>query len=308
MPELPEVETVVRALRGVMEGARIARVEVRRDGLRFPFPQRFGPRLEGREIVRMTRRAKYILATLDDDATLLVHLGMTGRFIVEAGEGFGAPGRHHNEEGTAFPHEHIVFHLAGSAARPNARPNARPDASPGARIGYIDPRRFGIMDLVAPGGLAGHRLLAALGVEALGPDLTRAYLQGAFAGKRAPLKAALLDQRIIAGLGNIYVCEALHRAGLAPGRAAGTLAGAGAAKALDRLIGAIVRTLNDAIAAGGSTLRDFAGPNGNSGYFQHDFRVYGRGGQPCPNLACGDMIHRMAQSGRSTYFCPACQK
>ena len=300
MPELPEVETVARALRIVMQGARVQRVDVRRDGLRFPFPQRFGPRLEGRKIVSVARRAKYILASLDDDAVLLVHLGMTGRFTVEAGEGFGAPGRHHNASEPGARHEHVVFHLTGREARSGA--------SPDARIGYIDPRRFGVMDLIEPGGLGRHRLLASLGVEPLSPDLTGTFVQKAFAGRRAPLKAALLDQRIIAGLGNIYVCEALHRAGLAPGRCAGSLAEPGASQSVDRLIGAIVRTLTDAIAAGGSTLRDFAATDGSPGYFQHDFRVYGRKDQPCPRPECSGMIHRMVQSGRSTYYCPSCQK
>ncbi len=295
MPELPEVETVIRGLRPVMEGARISRVEVRRRGLRFPFPQRLGPRLEGRTIVALARRAKYILMTLDNDTVLLSHLGMTGRYVVELAETGDGPGQRHNEAVENAPHEHVVFYLAGRAGKP------------GARIGYIDPRRFGIMDLVEPGGLDSHRLLAGLGVEPLGPGLTIDYLRSAFAGKRAPLKAALLDQRIIAGLGNIYVCEALHRAGLSPERSAGSLAGARASKRLNRLMDAIVRTLSDAIEAGGSTLRDFSATDGSLGYFQHSFGVYDRENQPCPSPQCGKPVKRIVQSGRSTYFCPACQ-
>jgi len=296
VPELPEVETVTRGLRPVMEGASIARVEVRRKGLRFPFPRRFGPRLEGRKIVALTRRAKYILMTLDNEAVLLSHLGMTGRFVISPGEAGESPGPGHNMSTEGSRHEHVVFYLAGHAKKPSAR------------IGYIDPRRFGIMDLVEPGGLDSHRLLAALGVEPLGPCLTPGYLQSAFAGKRAPLKAALMDQRIIAGLGNIYVCEALHRAGLSPSRLAGSLALSGKTKRLELLISAIVEILTDAIASGGSTLRDFAGADGALGYFQHNFSVYDREDHLCPAPRCGGTIGRIVQSGRSTYFCPDCQK
>jgi len=296
VPELPEVETVSRGLRPVMEGASIARVEVRRKGLRFPFPRRFGPRLEGRKIVALTRRAKYILMKLDNEAVLLSHLGMTGRFVVGPGEAGEGPGPGHNMDTEGSRHEHVVFFLAGRANKSSTR------------IGYIDPRRFGVMDIVEPGELDSHRLLAKLGVEPLGPLLTPGYLQSAFAGKRAPLKAALLDQRIIAGLGNIYVCEALHRASLSPSRPAGCLARSGNSRRLELLIGAIVEILTDAIAAGGSTLRDFAGADGALGYFQHNFSVYDRKDHPCPTPRCSGTIDRIVQSGRSTYFCPACQK
>jgi formamidopyrimidine-DNA glycosylase len=296
MPELPEVETVVRGLRPAMQGARFARVEQRRADLRFPFPARFAPRLEGRTVVDVGRRAKYILAGLDDGQTLLVHLGMTGRFTVApAGGAAEMPGRFHNAVVPEAAHEHVVFSMA-------ARDGG------GARIGYADPRRFGFMDLIGPGDAADNRFLARLGVEPLGDELTPERLAAAFDGRFAPLKAALLDQHIIAGLGNIYVCEALHLAGLSPFRGAGSLTGTRGRDRLGRLVAAIRTTLEAAIEAGGSTLRDFAAADGSLGYFQHRFRVYDRAGEPCPTEACPGRIRREVQSGRSTFFCPRCQK
>lgn len=298
MPELPEVETVMRGLAPVMEGARFERVEVRRAGLRFPFPPRFGPRLEGRRLISLRRRAKYILGQLDDGAGLLMHLGMTGRFMIASGTDASIVGRLHNQAGPDAVHEHVVFHMSGAEGA----------GTQGARIGFFDPRRFGVMDLAAPGQLDKHRLLKKIGIEPLGPDLDADFLQTAFAAKKAPLKAALLDQRIIAGLGNIYVCEALHRAGLSPMRAAGSIVGPRRGAMRARLVEKIVMTLGEAIEAGGSTLRDFAAADGSLGYFQHNFGVYDKEGRPCPNDGCHGTVRRIVQSGRSTFFCPECQK
>lgn len=298
MPELPEVETVVRGLRPAMEGARFARVEQRRADLRFPFPGLFASRLEGRTVARLSRRAKYILAELDDGTTLLVHLGMTGRFTISAGRDDAAgatPGRFHNQVLPGQVHEHVVFDMVDGGGS-------------GPRIGYSDPRRFGFMDLIEPGGAARNRFLARLGLEPLGEELTEARLADAFRGRVAPLKSVLLDQRLIAGLGNIYVCEALHLARLSPFRAAGTLSSPQARARRTRLVDAIRTTLDRAIAAGGSTLRDFAGADGQLGYFQHAFRVYGRQGEACPNAACPGTVSRHVQAGRSSFFCGRCQR
>lgn len=269
MPELPEVETVMRGLAPALAGRRIVSVEQRRKDLRFPFPMGFAERLAGKRIEGLSRRAKYILAAIEGGDCLLMHLGMTGRFTI----GGTADG----------PHDHVVFRLEG-----------------GTHIVYNDPRRFGMMDLFAES--AGHKLLNGLGVEPLGNELNAEYLSAAFHKKAAPLKAALLDQRIIAGLGNIYVCEALHRAGLSPRRKAGTVK----ASPLEALVRHIRDILNEAIAAGGSTLQDFAHTNGQSGYFQNNFAVYGREGEAC--MKCARPIKRLVQSGRSTFYCTACQK
>lgn len=293
MPELPEVETVMRGLKPVLEGRRIATVSLRREGLRFPFPPGFAARLEGREVTGLWRRAKYILASLDSKDTLLVHLGMTGRFTVFSQGATRNLGEFYFQaaagEAGGGPHDHVVLAL-----------------DDGTRIVYSDPRRFGIMDLFAESDAATHKLLHQLGVEPLGNSFDAAYLAERFRGKAAPLKAALLDQHIIAGLGNIYVCEALHRAGLSPKRKARTLVRKkGHDPRLDELVRHIRDVLGEAIAAGGSTLQDFAHTDGGSGAFQQRFMVYDREGEPC--LRCGGGIERLVQSGRSTFYCRACQ-
>jgi formamidopyrimidine-DNA glycosylase len=292
MPELPEVETVMRGLAPVLMGRRIANVEVRREGLRFPFPAGFAGRLLGRQIVNLTRRAKYILVSLDDDQIFLVHLGMTGRFTV-AGEKVNALGKFYHPLQTADTglgsHDHVVIAL-----------------DDGTRVIYTDPRRFGIMDLLHGSERDKHKLLKDIGVEPLGNAFSGAYLAEKFAGKKTSLKAALLDQRIIAGLGNIYVSEALHRTGLSPKRKAGTLARK--AERLDTLARHIRDILNEAILAGGSTLQDFAGTSGQEGAYQQRFAVYDRANEPCQKPGCGGTIHRIVQSGRSTFYCKQCQK
>jgi formamidopyrimidine-DNA glycosylase len=287
MPELPEVETVRRGLAPVMEGRRIERVEARRPDLRFPFPPRFAERLAGRTIVSLGRRAKYLLADLDDGETLVMHLGMSGSFRILPPEGDAAPGAFHHPRSKAAAHDHVAFELSG-----------------GVSITYNDPRRFGFMALIPRSGLEAHPLFRHLGVEPLGNALSGELIGRLFEAKKTSLKAALLDQRLIAGLGNIYVCEALHRARLKPTRAAGTLKPAKAAE----LASSIRTTLEDAIRAGGSTLRDFAHADGALGYFQHSFRVYDREDQLCPTPACRGIVKRIVQTGRSTFFCPQCQK
>jgi formamidopyrimidine-DNA glycosylase len=293
MPELPEVEIVMRALKPVLEGRRISAVAQRREDLRFPFPKDFAARLTGKRVTSLSRRAKYILGSLEGGECLLIHLGMTGRFTVVSPSRasrnvdqyyFGeAPGKEGN--GT---HDHVVFSL-----------------DDGTRIIYTDARRFGMMDLFSEAGE--HKLLRGIGVEPLGNGLNAAFLADAFRGKKAPLKAALLDQRIIAGLGNIYVCEALYRAKLSPLRKAGTLVrGSRIDPRLETLVRHIRDVLNDAIDAGGSTLQDFAHTNGDRGDFQERFAVYDREGEPCG--ACGKAIGRVVQAGRSTFYCRACQK
>ncbi|KAA2235959.1 bifunctional DNA-formamidopyrimidine glycosylase/DNA-(apurinic or apyrimidinic site) lyase [Salinarimonas soli] len=290
MPELPEVETVRRGLEPAMVGARLARVEQRRPDLRFPFPERFAARLTGRRVESLSRRAKYLVAGLDSGEALIMHLGMSGRFRVEAGGEAVGLGEFHYEHGNESAHDHVVFHL-----------------STGATVTYNDARRFGFMDLVPGSELAACRHFAGMGIEPLGSALSGEAIAGMFAGKRTPLKAALLDQRLIAGLGNIYVCEALFRAGLNPAAQAGTLARPDGAPtpAAERLAGVIRDVLLEAIEAGGSTLRDHAQTDGSLGYFQHRFRVYDREGEPCQH--CAAPVRRMVQSGRSTFYCGACQ-
>lgn len=289
MPELPEVETVRRGLEPAMVGARLVRVEQRRPDLRFPFPERFAARLEGRAIDSLSRRAKYLLADLDDGAVLVMHLGMSGSFRIDA----ETPGDFHYPRSKNAAHDHVVFHLSN-----------------GATVTYNDPRRFGFMRLLARAELPADPMFAGLGLEPLGNALSGAVLVEKFAGKAAPLKAALLDQKLIAGLGNIYVCEALHRAHLSPQRAAGTLARKGGAPTAgaERLAQAIRAVLEEAIAAGGSSLRDHRQTDGDLGYFQHSFRVYDREGEPCPTPGCRGVVKRITQSGRSTFFCDACQR
>lgn len=294
MPELPEVETVMRGLKPVLEGRRISGVALRRAGLRFPFPEGFAERLSGQRVTGLWRRAKYILAGLESGEVLLVHLGMTGRFTVFSGEGRRNLGDFYFEaaagEAGEGPHDHVVLMLEDST-----------------RIVYTDPRRFGIMDLFPEAQASTHKLLHGIGAEPLGNEFSASYLAERFRGKAAPLKAALLDQHIIAGLGNIYVCEALHRAGLSPRRKAGTLV---RKRGIDPRLGDLVVHIRDvlaeAIAAGGSTLQDFAHTDGGSGAFQQRFLVYDREGQPCGR--CGAAIRRTVQSGRSTFHCQNCQR
>lgn len=293
MPELPEVETVMRGLKPVLEGQRIADVTLRRAGLRFPFPDRFGARLSGQRVTGLWRRAKYILASLESGEVLLVHLGMTGRFTVFSSESAHNLGAFYFETAAAEEglgrHDHVAMRLEN-----------------GTRIVYTDPRRFGIMDLFPEAEAHSHKLLADLGEEPLGNAFSAAYLAERFRAKAAPLKAALLDQHIIAGLGNIYVCEALFRAGLSPRRKARTLVRKkGFDPRLVELVRHIREVLGEAIGAGGSTLQDFAHTDGAAGAFQQRFLVYDREGEPCTN--CGSPIERLVQSGRSTFYCCHCQ-
>lgn len=272
MPELPEVETIRRGLEPRLTGRRIEHIDLNRPDLRFPFNAGFAAGLTGQRILGVVRRAKYLLIAMENGATLLSHLGMTGRYSFDP-------------EGPGKPHDHVVFHLDNKV-----------------RLVYSDPRRFGFMELIAPGEIEQNRFLAGLGLEPLGNELSGARLAAGFRGRRTPLKAALMDQRLIAGLGNIYVCEALFRAGLLPQRPAHTVKGVRA----EKLSGAIRAVLTDAIAAGGSTLRDYANADGKLGYFQHGFDVYGRENESCRR--CGKKIARITQSGRSSFFCPGCQR
>ncbi len=286
MPELPEVETVRRGLEPVLAGARLRRVEARRPDLRFPFPEGFVQRLTGARVERLERRGKYILAPLDRDETLIVHLGMTGRFEIE-GAGRSTPSTAFARAAPGDPkHAHVIF-----------------ETEAGARITFFDARRFGSMDLVDTARLDAHPPFAAMGPEPLGAEFDAAYLKAAFTGRRGAIKTLLLDQGVVAGLGNIYVCEALHRAGVSPLRAA-ALSG----RRLGEIVAAVRQVLTEAIAVGGSTLRDYAGPDGALGYFQHRFEAYGRAAEPCRSPGCGGVIRRIVQSGRSTFHCPRCQR
>ncbi|WP_181700757.1 bifunctional DNA-formamidopyrimidine glycosylase/DNA-(apurinic or apyrimidinic site) lyase [Chthonobacter albigriseus] len=293
MPELPEVETVRRGLAPVMEGAIIQTVDLRRPDLRFPFPADFAARLIGRRIDGLGRRAKYLVADLDDGAVLLMHLGMSGSFRIERADDTASPGVFHRARSRDIAHDHVTFHLSG-----------------GVDVVYNDPRRFGFMALTDREHLPDHPLMRHLGREPTGNDLDAAFLAGAFRGKGTSLKAALLDQTLVAGLGNIYVCEALWRARLSPNRTAGTLVrkDGRATERLDRLAVAIRAVIADAIAAGGSSLRDYMQADGALGYFQHRFAVYDREGDPCPREDCSGVVRRIVQSGRSTFHCPVCQK
>ena len=283
MPELPEVETVRAGLEPVMTDHVIARAEVNRLDLRWPFPPDMAARLTGRRVTALRRRSKYLLADLDGGESLLVHLGMSGRMLVS-----GAPlGNFAHPHPAPQKHDHVVLHLDS-----------------GARVTFNDPRRFGAMDLVATGDEGAHKLLRNLGPEPLGNRFDEDYLVAALAGKKAPIKAALLDQRIVAGLGNIYVCEALFRAGIHPARAAGALSRRRAAA----LVPIIRDVLREAIAAGGSSLRDYRQADGELGYFQHRFDVYGREGAPCRREGCDGQVRRIVQSGRSSFYCPRCQR
>ena len=293
MPELPEVETVRRGLIPAMEGARIVRVTAHRGDLRFPLQKDFAARLNGRKVTGLGRRAKYLLADLDSGDVLLMHLGMSGSFRVMQGDDGKTPGTFHYPRSENRTHDHVVFEMENGAA-----------------ISFNDPRRFGYMKIVARADLGDEPFLKALGPEPLGNAFDAAMLAQACAGKKTSLKAALLDQRVVAGLGNIYVCEALFRAHLSPKRQASTLAtksGAPTDHAV-RLVTAIRAVLNAAIEAGGSSLRDHRQTSGELGYFQHSFQVYDREGEPCRTRGCRGTVKRLTQNGRSTFWCPSCQK
>ncbi len=283
MPELPEVETVRRGLSPAMEGVVIAQADVNRPDLRWPFPERMAERLTGQRVDRLRRRSKYILADLCGGETLLIHLGMSGRMTVS-----GDPlGQFVHDHPMPEKHDHVVFHMAN-----------------GARVTFNDPRRFGAMDLLPTATAEQHKLLSVLGPEPLGNDFHEQHLIEAFQGKNTPVKSALLDQGIVAGLGNIYVCEALYRARVSPRRKAGQISAARVAA----LVPIIRKVLQDAIDAGGSSLRDFRQADGELGYFQHSFDVYGREGAVCRTDGCGALIKRITQSGRSSFYCAQCQR
>ena len=286
MPELPEVETVRRGLQPVLEGARLVRVEARRPDLRFALPPRFAERLTGARVDGLERRAKYLLAALDTGETLVMHLGMSGRFEIE-GSDRTRPGNFRLAASTGDKHAHVLFET---------------DAP--ARVTYFDPRRFGYMDLLSSSGLSEHPWFKALGPEPLGNGFNAVHLAEAFAGRSQNVKATLLDQRIVAGLGNIYVCEALHRAHISPLTPAGKVT----KRRLETLVAAVRQVLEEAIVAGGSTLRDYAAADGALGYFQHRFRVYGREHEPCVTPGCRGVVARIVQGGRSTFYCPVCQR
>jgi formamidopyrimidine-DNA glycosylase len=294
LPELPEVETVRRGLAPHLEGRTVASVRLNRPDLRLPFPERLGARIEGAEVLPLGRRAKYLLVPLSSGETLIIHLGMSGRLLIlqpesgnNSGEDSDAPGRFHHDVTRLEQHDHMILGF-----------------DDGRQLIFNDPRRFGFVILGPSETIEAHPSLAGLGVEPLGNAFSADYLLARFAGRRTPLKSALLDQRHIAGLGNIYVCEALHRAGISPERHAASLTAPEAA----RLVPIIRDVLGEAIEAGGSSLRDYRHEDGSLGYFQHAFRVYDREGEPCPTPGCGGTIARTVQSGRSTFHCARCQR
>jgi formamidopyrimidine-DNA glycosylase len=293
MPELPEVETVRRGLAPVMEGACFVEVALNRADLRWPFPKDFAKRLTGQTVTGLGRRAKYLLVDLSSGDVLVMHLGMSGSFRVVHGDKQDVPGRYHHDRSKRAAHDHVVFRLSN-----------------GAIIAFNDPRRFGFMKLVPRSALEEQPFIKALGPEPLGNAFDAAALAKACAGKTTSLKAALSDQRVVAGLGNIYVCEALHRARLSPKRKASTIAArSGAAnERAAALADAIKAVLHDAIKAGGSSLRDHRRTDGELGLFQHSFRVYDREGEPCPTPGCTGTVRRIVQGARSTFYCPVCQK
>jgi formamidopyrimidine-DNA glycosylase len=282
MPELPEVETVRRGLLPVMEGEVIELASVNRPDLRWPLPERMAERLTGKRVTALRRRSKYILADLDSGETLLVHLGMSGRMLISGAQ----LGSFYHDHPAPQKHDHVVLDMAG-----------------GARVTFNDARRFGAMDLMPTQTAESHPLLAGLGPEPFGNDFNGPYLAARLKGRKTPIKAALLDQRIVAGLGNIYVAETLYRARISPLRLAGDLTEPQA----HALVPMIREVLAEAIEAGGSSLRDFRQANGELGYFSKHFQVYDREGQPCETPGCAGTIIRTVQSGRSSFWCPACQ-
>lgn len=283
MPELPEVETVLRGLAPVLEGRTIVKAKVNRPDLRWPFPENMAGRISGQKISKLWRRSKYILADLSSGESLLVHLGMSGRILIS-----GDPlGTFVHDHPAAQKHDHVVF-----------------DIDNGARVTFNDPRRFGAMDLLSTDGADHHPLLRDIGPEPLSNAFNETYLIERLKGKKSAIKSVLLDQKVVAGLGNIYVCEALYRAGISPKR----LAGKTAEKRLAALVPIIRQVLDEAINAGGSSLRDFRQADGELGYFQHSFNVYGREGLPCVTNGCDHVVQRIVQSGRSSFYCKNCQK
>ncbi len=285
MPELPEVETVRRGLAPALVGRTIKRARTKRADLRFPFPPRFAARLSGRRVDTLDRRAKYVLAHLDDGNVWITHLGMTGRWTILGQK--RQPGDFYYAEPTDPKHTHVVL-----------------ETEAGVRLEFNDPRRFGYMDLIAEKDLDTHPFFKGMGPEPLGNSFHEPYLHAALKGKKTNIKAALLDQRVVAGLGNIYVVEALHRAGIAPAKPAGTIS----AQRLDKLFLAIRAVLEEAIEAGGSTLSDYAGVDGAQGGFQHRFRVYDREGEACAAPGCAGTVKRAVHGGRSTFWCARCQR
>ncbi len=283
MPELPEVETVRRGLLPVMEGRVILQADVNRPDLRWPLPAEMSARLTGQRVLALRRRSKYILADLSSGTSLLIHLGMSGRMLVSG----GVLGQFHQDHPAQQKHDHVVLHMEG-----------------GARVTFNDARRFGAMDLMATADAEAHPLLASLGPEPLGNSFDETYLVAATRGRRTPIKSALLDQHLVAGLGNIYVCETLFRAGISPRRLAGQIS----PRRTAGLVPIIRQVLAEAIEAGGSSLRDYRQTDGELGYFQHRFQVYDREGEPCQKPGCTGTITRIVQSGRSTYYCPRCQR
>jgi len=281
MPELPEVETVRKGLLPAMEGRLIERAEVNRPDLRWPLPANMAERLTGKRVLALRRRSKYILADLSSGETLLIHLGMSGRMLVSG----ITLGDFYHDYAAPEKHDHVVLHLEG-----------------GARVTFNDARRFGAMDLLPTATAEAHPLLSEIGPEPLGNAFNQAYLAAKLQGRNTPIKSALLDQHLVAGLGNIYVCETLYRARIAPDTRAGQIANAG------RLVPIIREVLLEAIEAGGSSLKDYRRTDGELGYFQKAFAVYGREGQPCQTPGCTATIARMVQSGRSSFYCPTCQR
>jgi formamidopyrimidine-DNA glycosylase len=281
MPELPEVETVRRGLAPAMEGKRILRVQTRRKDLRFPFPENFNQRIEGARMKHLGRRAKYLVGELSNGEALIMHLGMTGRFTVSGIK----PGKFHHAAGEDEKHDHVVFEMQG-----------------GARVVFNDARRFGFMDLWPVDDLENYAPFSGMGPEPISNAFSGAYLAEAFKGKKTPVKSALLDQNVVAGLGNIYVCEALFRSGISPKK----LAGAIRKDRLETLAAEVRKVIEEAIVAGGSTISDFRQSDGELGYFQHSFQVYDREGDAC--VVCAKPVKRMVQSGRSTFYCAGCQR
>lgn len=282
MPELPEVETVRRGLEPVMTGQLVLRADVNRPDLRWPLPPDMAPRLTGARVLALRRRSKYILADLSTDETLLIHLGMSGRMLI-SGQVLGA---FHQDHPARQKHDHVVLHMEN-----------------GTRVTFNDARRFGAMDLIPTGAADSHPLLARLGPEPLGNGFDASYLEARLSGRNTPIKAALLDQHLVAGLGNIYVCETLFRAGISPKRKAGQIS----ASKVSALVPIIREVLSEAIEAGGSSLRDYRQADGELGYFQHSFQVYDREGGACLSPGCTGRIARIVQSGRSSFYCPLCQ-
>ncbi len=288
MPELPEVETVRKGLEPHMSGFVITQADIRRPDLRWPFPENMSERLTGKRVERLRRRSKYVLCDLDSEETLLIHLGMSGRMTISAPEGAkDMVGDFHHLHPALEKHDHVVL-----------------DMENGARITFNDARRFGAMDLLDTKTAEDHKLLSGIGPEPLGNCFDEAYLENALSGRKMPIKSALLDQKIVAGLGNIYVCETLWRTGISPLNIAGELS----KRCVWKLVPAIREVLNEAIAAGGSSLKDYRQADGELGYFQHSFSVYGREGEDCRKENCKGTIKRVVQSGRSSFYCPKCQK